>query len=70
LRQGVQVSLLVDPDKRTVRIYRSSSLKEDAEGEEAIFPISILQNGETLTIPDLFPGWELPIESLWPLVYE
>lgn len=70
LRQGVQVSLLVDPDKRTVRIYRSNSLKQDAEGEEVIFPISILQNGETLTIPDLFPGWELPIESLWPLVYE
>ena len=70
LRQGVHVGLLIDPDKQTVRIYGSSSLKEDAEGEEAIFPITILKDGETLTIPDLFPGWKLPIESLWPLVYE
>jgi Uma2 family endonuclease len=70
LRQGVQVSLLIDPDKRTVRTYRSSSLRKDAEGEEVIFPITILQDGDTLTIPDLFPGWELPITSLWPPVYE
>jgi len=70
LRQGVQVGLLVDPDKRTVRVYRSNSLSKDAEDEDVIIPISILQNGETLTIPDLFPGWELPIANLWPLVYE
>lgn len=70
LRQGVQVSLLIDPDKQTVRVYRANSLQKDAEGEEVIFPITILQDGDTLTIPDLFPGWELPIDSLWPPVYE
>jgi len=70
LRQGVQVSLLIDPDKRTVRIYRANSLRQDAEGEEVIFPTTILKDGDTLTIPDLFPGWELPIASLWPPVYE
>lgn len=70
LRQGVQVSLLIDPDKQTVRVYRANSLSQDAEGEEVIFPITILKDGDTLTIPDLFPGWELPIASLWPPVYE
>src|SRR2546421_5055284 len=70
LRQGVQVSLLIDPDKRTVRVYRANSLRQDAEGEEVIFPTTILKDGDTLTIPDLFPGWELPIASLWPPVYE
>ena len=70
LRQGVQVSLLIDPDKRTVRVYRASSLSQDVEGEEVIFPITILKDGDTLTIPDLFPGWELPVSSLWPPVYE
>jgi Uma2 family endonuclease len=70
LRQGVQVSLLIDPDKRTVRVYRADSLSKDAEDEDVIIPITILQNGDTLTIPDLFPGWELSIDNLWPLVYE
>ncbi|HLH60728.1 MAG TPA: Uma2 family endonuclease [Ktedonobacteraceae bacterium] len=70
IQQGVQVSLLIDPDKRTVRVYRANSLRKDAEGEEDVFPISILQNGDTLTIPDLFPGWELPIEQLWTPKYE
>ena len=40
------------------------------EGEEVIFPTTILKDGDMLTIPDLFPGWELPITSLWPPVYE
>jgi Uma2 family endonuclease len=69
IRQGIQVSLLIDPDKRAVRVYRASSLRKDAEGEEDIFPVNILQNGDILTIPDLFPGWELRIEELWPPTY-
>ena len=68
IRQGVQVSLLIDPDKRTVRTYRANSLRQDAEGEEVIFPTTILKDEDTLTIPDLFPGWELPVASLWPPV--
>lgn len=70
LRQGVQVGLLIDPDKHTIRIYRASSLTKDAEGEDVIRPERTLHDGETLTIPDLFPGWEIPITSLWPLVFE
>jgi Uma2 family endonuclease len=70
LRQGVQVGLLIDPDKHTVSIYHSSNLSKDTEGEEVILPGRTLRDGETLTIPDLFPGWEIPITSLWPPVFE
>src|SRR2546427_13191513 len=70
LDQGVQVGLLIDPDTHTVRVYRSSGLSKDAESGEAIPLGTTLHNGDTLTIPDLFPGWEIPITSLWPSVYE
>jgi len=29
-----------------------------------------LGNEDTLTIPELFPGWELPIVELWPPVFD
>jgi Uma2 family endonuclease len=70
LNQGVQVGLLIDPDTHTVRVYRSSGLSKDAESGEAILQGTTLHNGYSLTIPDLFPGWEIPITSLWPPVYE
>lgn len=70
LDQGVQVGLLIDPDTYTVRVYRSSGLSKDLESGEAIPQGTTLQNGDSLTIPDLFPGWEIPITSLWPSVYE
>jgi Uma2 family endonuclease len=70
LDQGVQVGLLIDPDTHTVRVYRSSGLSKDAESGEAIPQGTTFHNGDTLTIPNLFPGWEIPITSLWPSVYE
>jgi Uma2 family endonuclease len=70
LGQGVRVGLLIDPDTHTVGVYRSSGLSKDAESGEAIPQGTALHNGDTLTIPDLFPGWEIPITSLWPSVYE
>jgi Uma2 family endonuclease len=70
LDQGVQVGLLIDPDTHTVRVYHSSGLSKDAESGEAIPQGTMLHNGDTLIIPDLFPGWEIPITSLWPSVYE
>jgi len=70
LDQGVQVGLLIDPDTHTVTVYRSSGLSKDAESGEAIPLGTTLHNGDTLTIPELFPGWEIPITSLWPSVYE
>lgn len=67
LSQGVQVGILVDPDKRTVSLYRPTDQK-DAESGEIIPQKTILGDGETLSIPDLFPGLEIPITNLWPPV--
>ena len=70
LSQGVQVGILIDPDTRTVRAYRSGGLSKDADTGESIPHGMILRDGDTLTVPELFPGLEIPITSLWPVVYE
>ncbi|NER35233.1 MAG: Uma2 family endonuclease [Oscillatoria sp. SIO1A7] len=54
---GATIGILIDPDELTVTVYR-------AIGE----PI-VLENEDILTIPELFPGWELPIGELWPPVF-
>lgn len=58
LELGARVGILIDPDKLTVTIYRPSSE-----------PIEF-NNEDLLTIPDLFPGWELNISQLWPPVFD
>ncbi len=70
LSQGVQVGILIDPDTQTLRVYRSEGLSKNADSGEPIPQITTLQDGDTLTIPELFPGLEIPITSLWPPVYE
>ena len=68
LRQGVQVGILIDPDKRVVSIYRNAGMTTD--DEEVISQKTTLQNDDILTIPELFPGWEVAINRFWPAVYE
>ena len=58
LAQGAQIGILIDPDELTVTIYRPSSE-----------PV-ILNNENSLSVPELFPGWEVPISELWPPVFE
>lgn len=58
LDQGVKIGLLVDPDELTVMLYRPAQNP------------MVFQDGETLTIPELLPGWELQISELWPPVFE
>jgi Uma2 family endonuclease len=48
---------LIAPDEETVTVYRQ-------EGE----PI-VLGNEDILTVPELFPGWELPISELWQPIF-
>jgi len=55
---GSEVGILVDPKNLTVTVYRAS--------EEPI----VLTNEDTLTIPELLPGWELQISEIWPPVFE
>ena len=54
---GAIVGIAIDPDAETVKIYRSAGEPE------------ILQNGDILTIPELFPGWELAVSELWPPIF-
>lgn len=58
LSLGAVVGILIDPDKETLTVYRPT-------GES-----TRLENGEILTIPELFPGWELPIAEVWPPVFD
>lgn len=58
LKLGAKVGILIDPDKHTVTIYRPTGN-----------PV-LLNDGDILTIPELFPGWEVPISELWPVEFE
>jgi Uma2 family endonuclease len=55
---GAKVGILIDPDKRTVTIYTPT-----AE------PV-ILRDGDMISIPELLPGWEVPVAELWPIDFE
>src|SRR2546421_12864101 len=70
LSQGVQVGILIDPDTHTVSVFRSGGLSKHAGTGEPVSQVTTLRDGDTLTIPELFPGWEIPVASLWPPVYE
>ena len=58
LELGTLVGILIDPDRLTLTVYRPESTPQ------------VLRDGDVLTIPELFPGWELPISDLWPPVFE
>lgn len=69
LGQGVQVGILLDPDKQVVHVYRTAGTTTD-DREDSILQKTTLQNDDILTIPELFPGWEIPITRFWPTVFE
>ncbi len=50
---GTQVGVLVDPRTRTMEVYR---LNQD--------PVT-LGDGDVFTVPELLPGWELPVVEIW-----
>jgi Uma2 family endonuclease len=58
LRLGSVVGILIDPDKLTATVYRLDQA-----------PV-VLENGDTLTLPDLLPGWEMAISELWSPEFE
>ena len=58
LAVGTEVGLLVDPDSRSVEVYRP--------GQSAP---QVLRDGDMLTVPDLLPGWSVAVADLWPLVF-
>jgi Uma2 family endonuclease len=58
LEMGTRVGILINPDDRTVKMYRS--------GQEPV----VLGDGEMLTVPELLPGWEVAVVELWSPVFE
>jgi len=54
---GAVMGILIDPDEETVTVYGH-------QGEP-----TILNNGDILTLPELFPGWELAVSELWPPIF-
>ncbi|MCX7596335.1 MAG: Uma2 family endonuclease [Fischerella sp.] len=58
LQLGAQVGILINPDELTVSVYRPNGEME------------MLASEDKLTIPELFPGWEIAISELWPPVFE
>ncbi|MBD0310112.1 MAG: Uma2 family endonuclease [Microcoleus sp. T1-bin1] len=58
IKSGAKVGILIDPDKRTVTIYTPT-----AE------PV-VLRDGDTISIPELLPGWEIAVTELWPIDFE
>ena len=58
LELGAVVGILIDPDKRTLTVYRPNQS-----------PVTLC-DGDILTVPELLPGWELAISELWPPVFD
>lgn len=53
MKAGVHVVWVSDPGKRTVTVYRQ---KEKAK---------VLRDNDVLTIPDIIPGFELPVRDVF-----
>ena len=54
LQAGVLMVVVVDPARETIVVH------------DADQPASILVAGQSLTLPDLLPGFELPVDRLFP----
>ncbi len=58
LEVGTRVGILINPEERTVKLYRSA--------EETV----TLQDGDLLSVLELLPGWEVAVADLWAPVFE
>ncbi|MBD2438368.1 Uma2 family endonuclease [Nostoc sp. FACHB-110] len=54
---GTQVGILINPKTRTIEVY--------GDGQKII-----LGDGDVLTLPDLFPGWQVAVADIWSPVFE
>jgi Uma2 family endonuclease len=54
MEMGMPVGIFIEPEKeQTVTLYQQGQ------------PKMVLGDGDVLAIPELLPGWELPISDLW-----
>ncbi len=54
LKRGCQAGVLINPEERTVTLYRPNHRPR------------VLSSEAILTLPDCLPQWRLPIQNLWP----
>lgn len=55
LAAGVRAVVLVNPEKTTVTIYRPDDER----------PATMLRDEETFSLPEILPGWELPVSRFF-----
>jgi Uma2 family endonuclease len=55
---GTLVGVLVIPKQQKIEVIRS--------GQEPV----ILHNGDILLVPELLPGWEMEVSSIWAPVFD
>ncbi|NJN59908.1 MAG: Uma2 family endonuclease [Leptolyngbyaceae cyanobacterium SL_5_9] len=55
LTLGMAVGVVVDPRTQTLEVYRPNQAD----------PTDVLKNGDVFTAPELLPGWEMEISSIW-----
>jgi len=53
LKAGVRVVVIIDPDTATASVYRSEEFQQ------------IFHNGDAVTLPDVLPGFTVPVERLF-----
>jgi Uma2 family endonuclease len=53
LELGTKVGVLVDPRTRTMEVHQLNCNKV------------VLRDGDILQVPELLPGWELPVIEVW-----
>lgn len=58
LQAGAEVVIVVDPRRRQVSVYRPA-------GQPGHADVLTLSEGDTLTVPELFPGWSLPVAAIF-----
>jgi Uma2 family endonuclease len=58
LQLGTQVGVLADPRTRSLEVYYPDLEKV------------ILQDGDVFTVPELLPGWEMQVDSIWSPEFE
>lgn len=57
LKAGVKVVAVIDPEHFSATLHRNGELQQ------------VLDNGDTLTIPDVFPGYAVKVKSLFAGLY-
>ncbi|MGB3757574.1 MAG: Uma2 family endonuclease [Rivularia sp. (in: cyanobacteria)] len=57
LEMGIGSAILINPDRRSVSIYINEGDKKPI--------VNVLQDGDKLSLPELFPDLQLEISQLW-----